>query len=88
MVAAADKYAKYAKLDKEDERDVDWGELKLLNLEFTDDPAVIGISRMPDHRKKIRALKEKYWNDNVVDVLPENVEFNVDDLFDVNKDGE
>ena len=43
---------------------------------------------MPDHRKKIRALKEKYWNDNVVDVLPENVEFNVDDLFDVNKDGE
>lgn len=87
MVAAADKYAKYAKLDKDDERDVNWDDVNLLELEFTDDPTVIGLSRLPDHRNKIRALKDKYWNDNIVDVVPEDVEFNVDDLFDIGKDG-
>lgn len=87
MVAAADKYAKYAKLDKDDERDVNWDDINLLELEFTDDPTVIGLSRLPDHRNKIRALKDKYWSDNIVDVVPEDVEFNVDDLFDIGKDG-
>lgn len=81
MVAAADKYAKYMQLDKEDEHDARYDLIPIQPFEPTDDPTVIGIKPVADIRDKIRRKKEQYWNEDIEDVLPEMVEFNEDDIF-------
>lgn len=81
MVAAADKYAKYMQLDKEDERNPRYDLIPIQPFEPTDDPTVIGIKPVADIREKIRRKKEQYWNEDIIDVLPEMVEFNEDDIF-------
>lgn len=81
MVAAADKYAKYMQLDKEDEHDARYDLIPIQPFEPTDDPTVIGIKPIADIREKIRRKKEQYWNEDIEDVLPEMVEFNEDDIF-------
>lgn len=81
MVAAADKLAKVHRLHEEDERADVLDTLVPIVLKFTDDPTVIGISRMPDFRKRIPAMKEKYWVDNTEEVSFEEIDAQLDDLF-------
>lgn len=81
MVAAADKYAKYMQLDKEDEHDARYDLIPIQPFEPTDDPTVIGIKPVADIREKIRRKKEQYWNENIEDVAPELIEYNEDDIF-------
>lgn len=81
MVKAADKYAKYMQLDKDDERADVIGTLVPLRLSFTDDPEVIGIKRVPNARHKIQAIKERYWTEETVDVDFEDIDARVDDIF-------
>ncbi len=81
MVAAAAQYAKYTQLDKDDDRDKGYDRIVPQKFTFTDDPEVIGIKRVPDHREKIRKTKERYWNDDIVDIDFEEVDFNPDELF-------
>lgn len=81
MVAAADKYAKYMQLDKDDEQDARYDLIQVQPFEPTDDPTVIGIKPIADIREKIRRKKEQYWNDSIEDVQPEAVEYNEDDIF-------
>lgn len=81
MVAAADKYAKYAQLDKEDERANVLDKLVPVSLSFTDNPEVIGIAKVPNAREKIKAVKERYWTDDTVDVDFEEIDSMTDDMF-------
>ena len=81
MVKAADKYAKYMQLDKEDERGDIIATLVPLRLKFTDDPEAIGFKRLPNHREKIKAMKDRYWTEETVDVDYEELDAHVDDLF-------
>ena len=81
MVKAADKYAKYMQLDKEDERGDIIETLVPLRLNFTDDPEVIGIKRLPNAREKIREIKDRYWTEETVDVDYEDIDANIDKLF-------
>lgn len=81
MVAAAAQYAKYGQLDKEDERANVLDKLVPLKLLFTDDPTVIGIQRLPDHRKKIKEMKERYWSEATEEVEYEEIDAGIDDIF-------
>lgn len=81
LVAALDKYAKYNKLDKEDDRTPDYDKIVPMTLAFTDDPEAAGFSRIPNHRERIRKVKEKYWTEEVQDVEYEDIDANIDDIF-------
>jgi hypothetical protein len=82
MVAAADKYAKYARLDKEEEsREELYSQIRVPVFKFTDNPEVIGIKRVPNIREKIKAKKEQYWNEDIEDVGYEDVDFEVEKYF-------
>lgn len=81
MIKVADKYAKYMQLDKEDERINVLDKLVPLKLVFTDNPEVIGIKRVPNAREKVRAMKDKYWTEETVDVEFEDIDANMDELF-------
>jgi hypothetical protein len=60
MVAAADKYAKYNQLDKEDALRIPWDEIMIQPFEPTSDPTVIGIKPVANIREKIEATKAQY----------------------------
>lgn len=81
MVAAAAQYARYNQLDKDDERANIIDRVVPIILSFTDDPEVIGITRMPNFREKIKAVKERYWTDQVKDVEFEEIDANLDEIF-------
>ena len=81
QIKALDKLAKYHNLDKpdDDERYID---LVPQAFEFTEDPTVAGFRVLPDWRKKVKAMKEQYWSEDVQDVEFEQIEFNEEKLFD------
>lgn len=81
MIAAAKELSKAHKLDKEDERANVLDKLERLRLSFTDDPSVIGIPRMPEFRKKIKEMKEKYWAEPTEDVDFEEIDADIDNIF-------
>lgn len=81
MVAAAAKYARYMQLDKEDERANVLDKLVPMSLRFTDDPEVIGLPRVPNAREKVKAMKERYWTEETVDVEFEELDSPVDEIF-------
>ncbi|NDV96458.1 hypothetical protein D0T84_16275 [Dysgonomonas sp. 521] len=60
MVMAADKYAKYNQLDKEDALEFPWDEIIPDVIEPSSDPTLIGIKPVPNIQQKIAALKKKY----------------------------
>lgn len=84
MIAAAKVLKEVHRLDKDDERANVLDKLVPIRLLFTDDPAVIGLSRMPDYRNRIKAVKERYWVEATQDVDFEDIDETLDDLFKVN----
>lgn len=87
MVAAADKYAKYTQLDKEEVRDPDWDSVALQRFIFTDNPEVIGIKRLPNLRERKRKMIETYTKDieDVQVIEAEDTDLDIDQLFEVKK---
>ena len=81
MVAAADKYAKYNQLDKEDTFKIPWDEIVPQRFEPTSDPSVIGIKPVANIKEKIEAMKNKYIQDIAEDIDYEDVDFDEDTLF-------
>lgn len=81
MVAAADKMGKYTQLDKEDQRDRGYDKIIPQVFVFTDDPAVIGLERMPNFREKIRKAKQDYWIEDTELIEAEDVDARLDDIF-------
>lgn len=82
MVEAAGKYAKYTQLDKPDDRDamVDAGPPQ--SFEFTDNPEVLGLKRVPGIKEIKKKLLDRYMSDDIVDIKAEEVEWNPDSIFD------
>ena len=81
MVAAADKYAKYTQLDKEDLIDRGFDKIPIQPFKPTDDPSVAGFKPVPNIRERIQEKIKSYWNEEVEDVDFEPVDFNADELF-------
>lgn len=81
MVAAAAQFAKYMQLDKDDERANIIDRVTPIVLSFTDDPAVIGITRLPNFRERIKNLKERYWTEQTQEVEFEEIDARIDDIF-------
>lgn len=81
MVAAADKYAKYNQLDKEDIRENPWEVIAVQPFEPTSDPSVLGIKPIPNIKEKIAQKLRQYWNEDIQDITYEEADFNPDDLF-------
>lgn len=89
MVAAADKYAKYARLDKEEDTRAEiYDQIRTQTFKFTDNPEVVGIKRIPNIREKIKAKKQQYWNEDIEDVGYEEVDFDIDKYFEPPKPDE
>lgn len=81
MAAAANYYAKYTQLDKEDILDKGYDKIVVQPFEPTDDPTVLGIKPIPNVRERIKSKIEQYWSDDIEDVEFEVIEFNEDDIF-------
>ena len=81
MVAAADKYAKYTQLDKEDLLDRGFDKIPIQPFKPTDDPSVAGFKPVPNIRERIQKKIQSYWSEEVEDVEFEPVDFNADELF-------
>lgn len=87
MGAAANYYGKYTQLDKEDILDKGYDKIVVQPFEPTDDPTVLGIKPIPNIREKIKTKIQQYWSDDIEDVEFEEVEFNEDDIFKINPQG-
>ena len=96
MEKAASSYAKYNRVDLEDEQAVPYDMIVVQPFTATDDPSVLGIKPMPRLQERIQELLHKYQAENI-DI--EDVEFEEADLeestlfppatqFDDNADGE
>ncbi|MDR1981339.1 MAG: hypothetical protein LBQ39_06960 [Tannerellaceae bacterium] len=81
MVAAADKYAKYNQLDKEDALRIPWDEIIIQPFEPTSDPTVIGIKPIANIREKIEGMKAKYAQDIIEDINFEEVDMDEESIF-------
>lgn len=81
MVAAADKYAKYTQLDKEDLVDRGFDKILIQPFKPTDDPSVAGFKPVPNIREKIQQKIKQYWSDEIQEVEFEEVEFDEDNIF-------
>lgn len=81
MVAAAKALKEVHQLDKDDPRADILDKVVPIVLDFTDDPTVIGIARMPDFRARIKKVKEHYWLEQTEDVDFEEIDARLDDIF-------
>lgn len=81
MVAAADKYAKYTQLAKEDLVDRGFDKIMIQPFKPTDDPSVAGFKPVPNIRERIQKKIASYWSEEIQEVEFESVEFNEDDIF-------
>lgn len=81
MAAAADKYAKYNRLDQPDQEERRWESIVIQPFVPTDDPSVIGIKPIENIRLRMKEMKESYWNEEVEDIEYEEADFNEEELF-------
>ena len=79
MVAAADKLGKYMGLAEADEVDKGYDKIPVQIFAVTDNPEVIGLKRLPNARDQIKAMKQKYWNEEIVEA--EEVDYDIDSIF-------
>ena len=85
MAEAADKYAKYTQLDKEDEINFDYDKIAVQAFVPTDDPSVAGFKPVPNLREVIRNTIKKYEKEceYIEFVEVEEADFNPDNIFKV-----
>ena len=88
MVAAAALIGKVTRLDKEDPAGDMYANTAVQSFKFTDDPTVIGLPRVPDHREKIKKMKEKYFTEEIIDIEAEEIEYDPDSIYRPNIDYE
>ena len=92
MEKAASSYAKYNRVDLEDEQAVPYDLIVVQPFTATNDPSVLGIKPIPNIQEKIEALLKKYKAENmdIEDVEYEEADLEEDVLFGTNEknDGE
>jgi len=77
MEKAASSYAKFNRVDLEDERALPYDLILVQPFTATDDPTVLGIKPIPRLQERIAAMLKKYQSENI-DI--EDVEFEEADL--------
>ena len=77
MEKAASSYAKYNRVDLEDEQAVPYDLIVVQPFTATDDPTVLGIKPIPHINERIHALLKKYQAENI-DI--EDIEYEEADL--------
>ena len=77
MEKAASSYAKFNRVDLEDEQAVPYDLIVVQPFTATDDPSVLGIKPMPNLQERIQELLHKYQAENI-DI--EDIEFEEADL--------
>lgn len=77
MERAATSYAKFNRIDTEDETAMPFDLIVVQPFTATDDPSVLGIKRIPNIDEKIHSLIERYTKESI-DI--EDVEYEVADL--------
>ena len=77
MERAASSYAKYNKVDIEDERAMHYDQIVVQPFTATDDPSVLGIKPIPNINEKIKEMLDKYRKETI-DI--EDIEFEEADL--------
>ena len=65
MEKAASSYAKFNRVDLEDEQAVPYDLIVVQPFTATDDPSVLGIKPMPRLQERIQALLHKYQAENI-----------------------
>ncbi len=85
MATAADKYAKYTQLNKEDEINFDYDKIAVQAFVPTDDPSVAGFKPVTNLREVIRNTIKKYEKEceYIEFVEVEEADFNPDNIFKV-----
>lgn len=63
MQKAANTYAKYNQLDKEDTQSIPWDEIVPQLFVPTEDPSIIGIKPIPNVKERIKEMLQKYGSD-------------------------
>ena len=83
MAAAADKYAKYTQLDKEDEVNLAYDQIVVQSFVPTDDPSVAGFKPIPNLREVIRKKIAHYAQDYefIEEIELEEEDMNLDKIF-------
>lgn len=83
MERAATSYAKFNKIDLEDETELPYDKIVVQPFTATDDPTVLGIKPIPNIKEKIRLLKEKYIKEtiDIQDVEFEEADLQLDILY-------
>ena len=86
MEKAASSYAKYNRVDLEDEQAVPYDLIVVQPFTATNDPSVLGIKPIPNIQEKIEALLKKYQAENmdIEDVEYEEADLEEDALFGTN----
>ena len=77
MEKAASSYAKYNRVDLEDEQAVPYDLIVVQPFTATDDPTVLGIKPIPHLQERIQELLHKYQAENI-DI--EDIEYEEADL--------
>lgn len=89
MEKAASSYAKYNRVDLEDEQAIPYEDIVVQPFTATDDPRVLGIAVVPDIRNKIQQMLKKYRREcmNIEDVDYEEPDLEEKELFPIEEDG-
>lgn len=86
MERAASSYAKYNRVDLEDEQAVPYEMIVIQPFTATDDPRVLGIEPIPNIQDKISAMIQKYRAEtiDIEDIEFEETDLELDTLFPLN----
>ena len=87
MERAASSYAKYNRVDLEDEQAVPYDMIVVQPFTATDDPSVLGIKPIPNIQQRIAQLIDKYRSESIdiQDVEFEEADLEFAELFPLNK---
>ena len=90
MEKAASSYAKFNRVDLEDEQAMPYDLIVVQPFTATDDPSVLGIKPMPRLQERIQQLLRKYKAENmdIEDIEFEEADLEEKSLFPDNEDGE
>lgn len=83
MVAAAAHYAKYNRIDLEDEMTMPYDEIVVQPFTATEDVSVLGLKPIPNVYERIEKLRKEFLRDiqDVEDVEAEDADLEEDKLF-------
>lgn len=88
MEKAASSYAKYNRVDLEDEQLIPYEDIVVQPFTATDDPRVLGIPAIPNIKVKIQQMITKYRRDcmDIDDVEYEEADLEEKELFPIEED--